>query len=255
MEIWEKEEICVDTLWNVVYTISSFYNKKVNIMSYIFNEVIETAEQCKNSKLSLLAKKKLFENNILKYFAAVRDASLDTIVDNETPSEHELDGQVLNERGFARLSTLSNINSEAEYNPRTNKNIYLALGNALSNMDLEYTQYEEKGMFEIIYDYLQKHTALYKSTAKSIANSFCSNIENNEIINIMKDSFQKLLLNRVTSLKRDLRQQYSDEFTIKIIDDVIKEIDAEYDMFSVTINNIIAKKIPEKILAKYPVIK
>ena len=255
MEIWEKEELCVDALWNVIYTISSYYNKKVNIMSYIFGEIVETAPQCKNSKLSTLAKKKLFESNIIKYFSAVRDASLETISDNETASEHELDGQTLNERGFARLSTLSNINSEAEFNPRTNKNIYLALGNALSSMDFQYSAYEDKGMFEIIYDYLQKHSTLYKSTPKSIANNFCDNTDNAEIINIIKDSYQKLLLKRLTHLKFDLRQQYSDEFSIMILDDVLKEVDKEYDMFSVTINNIVEKKLPQKILEKYPVEK
>jgi len=251
MEIWEKEELCVDVLWNVIYNIASYYNKKTNVMSYIFNEVVDNAEQCKNSKLSVLAKKKLFENNILKYFAAIRDAALDNISNNETPSEHELDGQLLNERGFARLSTLSNINSDSEYNPRSNKNIYLALGNSLKNVDFKTSVHDGESFFEMIYNYLQKHPTLYLSTPKSIANSFCSNIENTEIINILKDSFQSLLLKRIQSLKYDLRQQYTDEFTVVVLDDIVKEIDKEYDMFSSTINTIIEKKIPDKIISMH----
>lgn len=251
MEKWQKEDICVDAFWNIIYSEASFYNKKVNLMSYIYNEIIEKTHNSQNSKLSLQAKKILFDNNITKYFSTIRDASLKTIIEDSTPSTMDLEGDILNERGFARLSVLSNINSEVEYSPRQNKNIYLALGNVLNTFSLAYTKYEDQGMFEIVYRYMEKHPTLFASSPKAIANSFCSNIENTDIVNKLEKAFQDYLQNRIKAFQKDLRAQMSDTFSSGVIMDVLNEVDKEYNMFSTTFNSVVSKNIPNKIINKY----
>ena len=251
MEIWQKEDICIDALWNIIYTEASYFNKKVNLMSYIYNDILEKTNNPKTQTLSLLAKKKLYENNITKYFSAVRDAALKTIVEDTDKSEMDLDGEILNERGFARLSVLSNINSDADFSPKVNKNIFLALGNCLKDFSLENTDYAGKGLFEVVYRYMEKHRMLFTSTPKAIANSFCSNIDNTAVVNNLEMSFKNYLKKRIDAYKKDLKAQNSDEFSIKVINDVLAEIDKEYTLFSTNFNSVLAKNIPQRIIDKY----
>ena len=248
MENWKIEDICVDTLWNVIYSISSYFNKKANLMAYIYGEIADKFQELRRGKLSPLAKKKLFENNVLKYFSAIRDASVKAIKINEAASQIDIDGDVLNERGFARLSIVSNINTKAIYSPKTNKNIYLALGNALNGFTLKRTDFDGKGLFEIIYKYLQKHTALYTSTPKAIANSFMINIENKDIVDAFIDSYQDLLKKQIKKFKNDMMLQETDELSYTIIDDVLSEVDKEYSMHTSNFSSVVSLNLPRRIM-------
>lgn len=248
MENWQIENICVDTMWNIIYSVSSFFNKKANLMAYIYGEIIDKIDNPKTMKLSALAKKKLFENNVVKYFSAVRDASVKAITDNETPSNMDIDGDILTERGFARLSTLSNINSKATYSPKTNKNIYLALGNALKGFTLSDTDYSDKGLFEVIYRYVEKHSNLYSSNGKTVANSFITNIENQQIIENLLQSYQDFLKSQIINFQRDMYQQQSDELSVKVVDDILREVDKEYKMTTNNFSSVISLNLPRRIL-------
>lgn len=248
MESWKIEDICVDTLWNVVYSISSFFNKKVNLMAYVYGEIIDKMDIKRKSSLSALAKKKLFENNIVKYFSAVRDASVKTIKENDAASQIDIEGDILNERGFARLSVVSNINTKITYSPKTNKNIYLALGNALNGFTLERTSFNGKGMFEIIYKYLEKHPTLYTSTPKAIANSFTINIENKDIIDNLLTGYQEFLKSQIKQFQKDMIHQSSDELSYKVADDILTEVDKEYTMNSTNFSSVISLNLPRRIL-------
>ena len=248
MENWKIEDICVDTLWNMIYSISSFFNKKANLMAYVYGEIADKFQVMRRGKLSSLAKKKIFENNVIKYFSAIRDASVKAIKINEEPSQIDIEGDVLNERGFARLSIVSNINTATSYSPRTNKNIYLALGNALKDFTLKRTEFEGKGLFEIIYKYLQKHPALYTSTPKAISNSFMINIENKDIIDNLIESYQNLLKRQIKKFKNDMMLQETDELSYTIIDDILSEVDKEYSMHTSNFSSVISLNLPRRIL-------
>ena len=252
MENWKIEDICVDTLWNVIYSISSFFNKKVNLMAYIYGEVVDKLEEKRRtSTLSTLAKKKLFENNVVKYFSAIRDASVKAIKANDASSQIDVEGDMLNERGFARLSIVSNINTKIVYSPKTNKNIFLALGNALSSFTLNRTEFEGKGLFEIIYKHLQKHPTLYSSTPKAIANSFVINIENKDIIDNLIASYQEYLRAQIKQFQKDMIHQSADELSYKVADDVLSEVDKEYNMNSTNFSSVISLNLPRRILLLY----
>jgi len=146
---------------------------------------------------------------------------------------------------------LSNINSEVEFSPRQNKNIYLSLGNVLSEFSFDNTEYEDKGFFEVVCRYMEKHRTLFTSTPKAISNSFCSNIDNSVIVKKLEKCFQDYLLKRIKSFQKDLRTQLSDEFSINVILDVLAEVDKEYSMFSTNFNSVLTKNIPNKIIEKY----
>lgn len=251
MENWQKEDACIDAMWQIIYDHASFFNKKVNLMSYIYSDIVDKFQKTQNGTLSVLAKKKLYENNITKYFSGVRDGALDTVSDNYIESEMDLDGEKLNKRGFARLSVLSNINSDVDYSPRNNKNIYLALGNALKDFNFDKTKFEGKGFFEVLAKYMEKHRMLFTSTPKSVSNSFCSNIENERIIKKLFDSFQNYLLKRIKAFQKDLKAQRSDMFSVNVILDVLTEVDKEYTMFSTNFQSVLNKNIPQRIIDKY----
>lgn len=248
MENWKIEDICVDALWNTIYSISSFYNKKVNLMAYIYGEIIDKIDKPRSMKISAMAKKKLFENNLVKYFSAVRDAAVKSIKASDRPSEIDIDGDVLTERGFARLSILSNIGSNIQFSPKTNKNIFLALGNALSDFSLKGTQFEGKGLFEIMYNYFNKHDNLYTSNAKSASTSFIANIENEPVIDGFLTSFQNYLKKQMRVFQKDMLHQEADEFSVKIIDDVLAEVDKEYNMHTANFSSVISLNLPRRIL-------
>ena len=248
MENWQIEDICVDALWHIIYSVSSYFNKKTNLMAYVYGEVIDAIDNPKTMPLSAIAKKKLFENNVLKYFAAVRDASVKTIKESTQPTDTDIEGQILNEKGFARLSTLSNVNTDIAYSHKTNKNIYLALANALNKFTLKDTNYYNKGFFEVIYRYVEKHDNLLTSTPKAIANSFSSNIENKQIIDNLIDSYQELLKKQIKNFQRDMYQQNADELSVKVVNDILSEVDKEYNLFSSNFSSAISSNIPKRIL-------
>ena len=199
-------------------------------------------------KLSALARKKLFENNVVKYFSAVRDAAVKAIKSDDKPSTIDIDGDVLTERGFARLSILSNINTNVAYSPKTNKNIYLALGNALNHFSLKGSLYDGKGIFEAVYRYMDKHDNLYTSNSKSVANSFTTNVENEPVMDNFLESFQYLLKKQMRSFQKEMYQQEADEFSVKIIDDVLSEVDKEYDLHTANFSSVISLNLPRRIL-------
>lgn len=248
MENWQIENICVDSLWHIIYSVSSYFNKKTNLMAYVYGEVIDVINNPKTMKLSALAKKKLFENNIVKYFSAVRDASVKTIKESDQITDTDIEGNKLNEKGFARLSTLSNINSDINYSHKTNKNIYLALGNALNKFTLDGTDYYNKGLFEVIYNYINKHDNLLTATPKAVSNSFSSNIENKKIIDNLINSYQELLKKQILNFQREMYQQESDSLSVKIVNDILTEVDKEYNLFSANFSSAISSNIPKKIL-------
>ena len=251
MENWQKEDVCIDAMWQIIYDHASYFNKKVNLMSYIYGDIVDKYQKTQNGTLSVLAKKKLYENNITKFFSGMRDGALDTISNNYSEVEMDLDGEKLNKRGFARLSVLSNINSAVEYSPRNNKNIYLALGNALKDFNFDKTKHEGKGFFEVLMKYLEKHRTLFTATPKAISNSFCSNIENERVLKKLYDSFENYLLKRIKAFQKDLRMQKSDTFSIDVVLDVLTEVDKEYTMFSTNFQSVINKNISQRIMDKY----
>ena len=250
MDNWKIEDVCVDTMWNIIYSIASYYNKKVNLMSYIYGEIIEKIQD-KSMSLSALAKKKLFENNTIKYFSAIRDASIKAMMESDKKSEVDIEGEYLNERGFARLSILSNINSDSVYSPKTNKNIYLALGNVLKGFTLNNTAYENKSLFEAIYRYSDKHDTLYSSNAKTTANNFMSDIENEAIMDNLIGCFQNFLVKQIRTFQKEMYQQKADEFSIKVTDDILREVDNEYTMNTNNFSSVISLNLPRKILLLY----
>jgi hypothetical protein len=217
MENWQKEDACIDAMWQIIYDYASFFNKKVNLMSYIYGDIVDKFQKTQNGTLSVFAKKKLYENNITKYFSGIRDGALETIQQDTDEVEMDLDGEKLNKRGFARLSVLSNINSEVEYSPRNNKNIFLALGNALKDFNLDKTKHEGKGFFEVLMKYMENHRMLFSSTPKAVSNSFCSNSENERTLKKLYDSFENYLLKRIKAFQKDLRMQKADNFSINVI--------------------------------------
>jgi len=250
MENRQYDNLIVDTLWNVVNNECNYYNKKINVISYIFGNIIDTIPDVQN-QLSNKAKRILFENTIVKYFNAVRNASIETISNDETATNYELGGIKLNKRGFARLSVLSNISADVEYSPKTNKNIYLALGNVLKHFSMQKTDFEGKGLFEVIYKYIENHPTLKVSQAKAVSNSFCSNIENDDIMLCLDVAFHKYLDSRIEAFKQELRAQNCDEMTINILPYIIEEVDKNYNMFTPNVNSVLNLNLGEKIIQKY----
>lgn len=244
------EDLCVDSMWQIFFLQANYYNKKATLMNYLYEEVVKKLNIPTNT-LSLMAKKILLENNLIKPMSACKQASLDCITDSDEASENYIEGNKLNKKGFARLSVLSNINAKAIYSCKGNKNIYLALANALKNFTLKNTQFSGKGVFEVISDYLQKHTVLQSATPKSIANSFFTQIEMQDFVKQLNQSFDIFTDMLISQFKTELKQQHSDENSIKVIDDIRNEVDKTFNMFSSNFNSVISANIPAKVLEKY----
>jgi len=244
------EDLCVDSMWQIFFLQANYYNKKATLINYLYGEVVKQFKLPEGT-LSLQAKTILLENNLIKPMSACKQASLKCITDSDVASQNAINGNTLNEKGFARLSVLSNINASVYYSPKGNTNIYLALANALKNFTLSGTQFEGKGVFEVILGYLQKHPVLQTATPKSIANSFFTQIEMQGFVKNLTQSFDIYVDTLLLKFKTELRQQKSDQKSINVIDDIRKEVDASFNMFSTNFNSVISSNIPAKLLKKY----
>lgn len=252
MEDVRLDDLSVDSMWQMFFLEANYYNKKATLINYLYGEIVKQLK-ISNESLSIQAKTILLENNIIKPMTACKSASLKCITDSKVAVENYVGGQQLNERGFARLSVLSNINSITYYSHRGNKNIFLALSNALKNFTLKNTQFEGQSVFEVVANYLQKHTLLQKATPKSIANSIFTQIEMQDLVTKLHQSFDMYLDNLIFKFKTELRQQRSDIQSINVIDDIRKEIDNNFNMFSTNYNSVISSNIPAKVLKNYNV--
>lgn len=244
------DDLSIDAMWQMFFLQANYYNKKATLINYLYGEIVKQFN-IPEETLSLKAKTILLENNLIKPMGACKSASLKCITDSTVAVSHSVDGFQLNERGFARLSVLSNINSNTSYSHRGNKNIYLALANALKNFSLRGTQFTGKGMFEVVANYVYKHPVLHTATPKSIANSLFTQIEMQDLVTKLNQSFDLYLDSLLSMFKSELRQQRSDTKSINVIDDIAKEVEQNFNMFSTNYNTIISSNIPAKILAKY----
>ena len=250
MEESRFEDLCVDSIWQIFFLQANYYNKKATLINYLYGEVVKQLN-ITNPTLSLQAKTILLENNLIKPMSACKQAALKCITASTVVTTTKIADNALNERGFARLSVLSNVNAYTYYSPKGNKNIYLALANALRNFDLNGTQFQGQGVFEVVVNYLNKHTMLQSATPKSIANSFFTQIEMQNFVRKLNQSFDIYLDTLLAKFKSDLSQQHSDLDSINVIYDIRKEVDASFNMFSSNFNSVISANIPQKVLKKY----
>jgi len=105
--------------------------------------------------------------------------------------------------------------------------------------------------FEVLVDYFKKHPVLESGTPSTTANSFFTNIEMQKIVDKLNASYNFYVDTLLIKFKSELKQQKSDAFSIYIIDDLKREVDASFNMFSSNYNSVIAQNIPKKILEKY----
>ena len=250
MENWKLEDLCVDTMWQIIMTEASFFYRKVNLINYIYCDIMDKIEVKDADSLSTFSKKKLLENNLVKYFAAMREASIEAVTKSSSETTTDVDGEKLNGRGFARLSILSNINATALYSPKTNKNIYLALGNGLNRFNLNNSVYQDKSLFQIIYEYILKFPALQNSTPRAIANSFSANIENEKIMLSLDASFDQVLLRQINTFQKEMRTQKADDLSVNIITDILVEVDKNYTNANVNFSQVLSLGLTQKIMDK-----
>lgn len=250
MEESRFEDLCVDSIWQIIFLQANYYNKKATLINFLYGEVVKLLN-IPEPTLSLQAKTILLENNLIKPMTACKQAALKCITNSSVVTSTKIGDDNLNERGFARLSVLGKINANTYYSPKGNKNIYLALANALRNFDLKKTPFEGLGVFEIVVNYLNKHTMLQSATSKSIANSFFTQIEMQSFVKKLDQSFDIYVDTLLSKFKSDLSQQHSDVNSINVIYDIRKEVDATFNMFSSNFNSVISANIPQKVLKKY----
>lgn len=250
MEESRLEDLIVDSIWQIIFLQTNFFNKKATLINYLYGEIVKNNEP-KEPTLSTQAKLILLENNLIKPMSACKQASLKCVTENKTATNTKIGDLALNEKGFARLSVLSNINSNIMYSPKGNKNIYLALANALKEFTLSGTPFFGKGLFEVFVDYFKKHPVLESGTPSTTANSFFTNIEMQKIVDKFNKSYNFYVDTLLIKFKSELKQQKSDAFSIYVIDDIKREVEASFNMFSSNYNSVIAENIPKKILEKY----
>ena len=244
------DKVAVNTLWAILYAEANFYQKKTTLILQLYGDVLARTE-VKEGELSTFARKKLYENIVVKPFAACAEALLVANKETSNMGILSIEDEPLNTRGDARLQIISNLNSPLTYSPKTNKNIYLAAGNILRNLSFEDTELENKGLFELIAKYITQHQTLSANNQRMVTNSFVNNIENKKIMSKISECFEKALSEYERQCVKELMAQNASALSTAIMPIVRQKIDKIYTKYSLNYNNAISGAIVNEVLERY----
>ncbi len=251
MEEQRITDLAIDSLWYLTKEQVDFFNNKVSLTFAVFSEIISGLTLDSNTQLSAYDFKRIFEEQIVTPFTSAKQGADMAIKYNQEDAYTIFDGSMLNIRGMARIRIVMGIVNNEQFDINQNNDIHYAVSNPLQYLTFNNTPFAEKGLFEVLANFIEARPQLINSDERTIANLIMTTEEYSPLISALNDAFERHIVNLILRFEQEVRHQSGDRNARELVYTLYKKLSKQFSREDFASKTILASDFVQNLINEY----